>query len=194
MEDSRKIPEIRTAVPARKMSPVQRVVRYTVAVVACIAAVFISIEIYKFYKLSANGLYSESYEPYELNNTSGIDLKQSDIDTAYREKRYSDVTKIVFHRSLTPRESFLRGLSYLETGDHSRAITSFQSVLSDSTKTIDRLTKDGSEYYLSLAYLKNHDYDESIELMSKIHDDPKHTYNDRFSAKYIRRVKMLKWR
>ncbi len=186
--------EFKHVAPVRKMSSFQKVVRYSVAIAACAALVFISIEGYKFYKLSPNDLYTENHIAYTPDNPRGTEPKENEIETAYREKRYADVTKIVFHRSLTPRESFLRGLSYLETGDLSRAITSFQSVLSDSMKTIDVFTKDGTEYYLALAYLKNRDYDESIELMNKIHDDPRHTYNERFSSKYIRRVKMLKWR
>ena len=66
-------------------------------------------------------------------------------------------------------------------------------MISDSTNA-DKETKDGAEYYLALAHLRNRDFDESIELMTKVHDDPNHMYHERFSSKYIKKVKMVKWR
>jgi tetratricopeptide (TPR) repeat protein len=178
--------------PVRGMSPIQRTIRYSVAIAASLALIFIGIQGYRFYKLSPERLYAENYLAYEIPNTRGNEDQLSDMEKAYTEKRYADITKMVFYRSLTPRESFLRGLAFLETGDLSRAITSFQSVLSDTEA--DKQTKDGAEYYLALAHLRNRDYDEAIELMSKVHDDPDHTYNERFSSKFIKRVKMVKWR
>jgi hypothetical protein len=58
----------------------------------------------------------------------------------------------------------------------------------------DPALKDAAEYYLALAYLKNNDYDQSIELMNAIHANSTHFYTKKFSRKYINRVKRLKWR
>src|SRR6187397_1617856 len=54
--------------------------------------------------------------------------------------------------------------------------------------------KDTTEYYMALAYLKNNDYDQAIELMNAIHDNSSHLYSKKFSRKYINKIKRLKWR
>ena len=77
--------------------------------------------------------------------------------------------------------------------DLSKAISSYQVVIAD-VKDKKSMLKDAAEYYLALAYLKNNDYDQAIELMNTIHDNSSHLYTKKFSLKYIKRVKRLKWR
>ena len=83
-------------------------------------------------------------------------------------------------------------MAFLETNNLSKAISSYQVVLAELKN--DASLKDTAEYYLALAYLKNNDYDQSIELMNAIHDNSSHLFAKKFNRKYINRVKRLKWR
>ena len=95
---------------------------------------------------------------------------------------------------LSVKDVFLTGMAYLETNDLPKAISSFQVVIADVKDNKASELKDAAEYYLALAYLKNNDYDQAIELMSLIHDSPSHLYTKKFSPKYLNRVKRLKCR
>ena len=95
---------------------------------------------------------------------------------------------------LSVKDVFLTAMSYLESNDFSRAISNFQVVIADVRDDKNSVLKDASEYYLALAYLKNSDYDQALELMNAIHDNSSHLYKNKFSRKYINRVKRLKWR
>jgi predicted negative regulator of RcsB-dependent stress response len=166
------------------------VIRNIVAVAASLLLIFILIEAYKFYRLSPGGLFEENYTAYELTVNDSIETQ---IERSYREKKYAEVIKLNANSVVSIKDIFLTGISYLETGDASKAITNFQVVLVDVAGKKSEL-KDPTEYYLALAYVKNTDYDQAIELMNAIHNDPAHQYKGKFSRRYINRVKRLKWR
>lgn len=176
-----------------KINKVRRIIRYCVAAIAGLLLIYICIEIYKFYRLSPERLYSENYTAYELTPTRN-DTMGSKIEKAYYEKKYADVIRINKNSVLSVKDIFLTGMSYLETNDLSKAISNFQVVIADVRNDTTSALKDTAEYYLALAYLKNNDYDLAIDLMSSIHNDPSHQYKEKFNNKYIDRVKRLKWR
>jgi len=181
--------------PVKQIGNVRRIVRYSVAVAASVLLIFIVIEGYKFYTLSPQKLYSENYTAYELTTTrSGSDSVESKIEKAYREKNYTEVIKLNANSVLSVKDVFLTGMSYLEINDVSRAISNLQVVIADVKDDKSSVLKDAAEYYLALAYLKNNDYDQAIELMTAIHDNSSHLYKGKFNRKYINRVKRLKWR
>lgn len=181
--------------PAKNIRKVRRVVRYIVATAASILLIFVVIEAYNFYQLSPASLFDESYTAYELPLTpGGYDSAQSKIEMAYRQKDYAEVIRINKSSVLSVKDIFLTGMSYLETNTLSKAISSYQVVIADERQDEPSDLKDAAEYYLALAYLKNSDYDLAIDLMSRIHNSPSHPYAKKFSWKYIRRVKRLKWR
>lgn len=187
--------ELRTETPVKPISNVRRIVRYSVAVAASVLLIFIVIEGYRFYTLSPQKLYAQSYTTYELTTTrSHSDSIESKIEKAYREKNYAEVIKLNANSVLSVKDVFLTGMSYLETNDLSRAISNFQVVIADVKDDKTSVLKDAAEYYLALAYLKNNDYDQAIELMNAIHDNSSHLYKSKFSREYINRVKRLKWR
>ena len=175
-----------------KANKVRRIIRYSVAGVTIILLLFLLIEGYKFYILSPEKLYAENYTSYELTH-DGNDSTESNIQKAFREKKYGELINLNRNSVLSIKDIFLTGMAYLETKDYSRAISSFQVVIADVKDTASVLS-DAAEYYLALAYLQNRDYDQAIELMNAIQDDPSHLYAKKFSRKYINRVKRLKWR
>ena len=175
---------------AKKINRLQRIVRYSVTVIASVLLVVVCIAVYNFYRLTPDRLFNEKYEAYELSSTG--DTTETSIRKAYRERKFAEVIKLNANSPLSIKDIFLTGMAFLETNDLSKAISSYQVVLADVKN--DAVLKNEAEYYLALAYLKNNDYDQSIELMNAIHDNSSHLYAKKFSRKYIKRVKRLKWR
>lgn len=185
--------ELRSETPVRSISNVRRIIRYSVAVAASVLLIFLVIEGYKFYTLSPQKLYVENYTAYELTTTRDGNDSLTAIEKAYKEKKYAEVISLNKLSVLTPHDKFLTGMAYMETKDYPRAVRSFQLVIGE-VKDDKTILKDVTEYYLALAYLQDRDYDQAIELMNAIQNDPSHLYKAKFSRKYINRVKRLKWR
>ena len=179
-------------VTAKKISKARRIVRYSVAVAASLLLIFVCIEGYNFYSLSAEKLFAEKYTGYYWMTTE--DTTESEIEKAYKEEKYAEVINLNRTSVLSIKDVFLTGMSYLETNDLSKAISSYQVVIADLKDNKTTLLKDTAEYYMALAYLKNNDYDQAIELMNTIRDKSSHQYRSKFSRKYINKIKRLKWR
>jgi predicted negative regulator of RcsB-dependent stress response len=187
--------ELKTETPVKSISGIRKIIRYSVAVAASVLLVFVGIEGYNFYQLSPNKLYNENYTAYELSTTRDPEvLKETKIEKAFREKNFTEVIRLNANSVLTVKDIFLTGISFLETGETAKAISSFQLVLADVKDDNTSTLKESSEYYLALAYLKNKDFDQAIELMNTIQENPTHLYKSKFTRKYINRVKRLKWR
>jgi len=179
-----------------KASSTRKIVRYSIAFVAGILLVFIGIKGYNFYRLSPERLYLEQYNYFELT-TARRDNEpgSSAIEKAYVAKEYQKVIDLKKRATkISIGEHFVTGLSYLELDDPFDAIHSFSSVISQDKASGKETYRDQAEFYLALAYLKNKDYDQALELMKNIHNDPRHLYHDKFSNSFIRKIKMLKWR
>jgi hypothetical protein len=179
----------------RIMGKFRRILRYGVAAAAGLLLIAGAYLAYLFFSLSPEKLYSKkymAYEPAALRDT-GV-REESAIEKAYREKDFAGVIRLNAASVPRAKDIFLTGISYLETGDASRAAASFQNALAAIEKNGPAGLKDETEYYMALAHLKNRDYDQAIELMVAIHDNPSHTYREKFTRKFIREVKMLKWK
>ena len=179
-------------VTVKKVSKARRIVRYSVAVAASLLLIFVCIEGYNFYSLSAEKLFAEKYSGYHWTTAAGT--TESEIEKAYKEEKYTEVISLNRNSVVSIKDVFLTGMSYLETDDLSKTISSYQVVIADMKGNKNLMLKDAAEYYLALAYLKNNDYDQAIELMNTIHDNSSHLYTKKFSRKYIKTVKRLKWR
>jgi len=179
----------------KKTSKIRSIIRYGIPVTASLLLIFVCIEGYNFYRLSPGRLFAGNYTVYELATTGDDnDSSKSNIEEAYRQKNYKEVIRLNANSVLSVKDIFLTGMSFLETNDASKAISNFQVVIADVKDNKSAVLKDAAEYYLALAYLKNNDYDQAIELMNAIHDNPSHLYKGKFSRKYINKVKRLKWR
>ena len=182
-------------VTSNRLNKVRRIVHYSVTVVASVLLIIVCIVGYNFYRLSSDRLFAENYSAYELATSHGEnDSTESKIEKAYGEKNYAEVIKLNTNSVLSIKDIFLTALSFLEINDPSRAISNFQIVIADVKDDKNSALKDATEYYLALAYLKNNDYDQALELMNIIHDNSSHLYAKKFSRKYINKVKRLKWR
>lgn len=167
-----------------------KIVRYGIAAAACVLFVIAGIKGYQFYSLNPSNLYEQAYVDYELSNVRGTNIALSEIEIAYQQKNYDKVITLAkANKSLSASENFFAGLSYMRKEDFAAAIP----FLRNASASNDARKAD-AEFYLSLAYLRNGDYDQAIPLMENITADPRHPYQERFSDKYIDKVRMLKWK
>jgi predicted negative regulator of RcsB-dependent stress response len=182
-------------VTAKRINKVRSVVRYSVAITASLLLIIVCIVGFNFYRLSSDKLFAEKYTAYDLTTTPAEnEHPESKIEKAYRQKNYAEVIKLNATSVLSVKDIFLTAMSFLETNDPSRAISNFQIVMADVKDDKNSALKDVTEYYLALAYLKNNDYDQAIELMDSIRENSSHQYKSKFSRKYINKIKRLKWR
>lgn len=179
--------------PIRMISNRRRIIRYTISVAASILLIFIGITAYNFFSLSADKLYNQQFQSYELSTVRGTE-SFTPIEKLYQQKDYKAVTQAEKQlQSKTTEENFLTGMSYMELNDLNSAIPEFETVINDRT-TSETSYRERAEYYLALAYLKAKNYKKAIEQMESIRNDPHHIYHDKFSNSFIRKVKMLSWR
>jgi tetratricopeptide (TPR) repeat protein len=181
-------------VPMRMISSRRRIIRYTISVAASILLIFIGITAYNFFSLSPARLYAQQYTSYELPTTRGGE-SSAPIEKLYKEKNYRAVIEGTSQLSKNSiEENFLAGASYLEVNNPGAAITLFQEVINKNRQTGESQYQEQAEYYLALAYLKNKNYEKAVKLMQAIHNNPNHSYHEKFSKTFIRKVKMLSWR
>ena len=171
--------------------PAKKRLRMAIAVAASLILLIGAYFIFQTASPSAEKVFASNYSTYEL-----ITLRDNDPETpvekAYRAKNYNEVLRI--HdagEDHSPTGEFLCGASALEVKNFPKAIKCFNEVLDASRQTGLPLLKDEAEYYLSLAYIRNHNYTEALGLMESIQKDPAHKYNEKINDKLIRQVDKL---
>lgn len=181
--------------PVRKMNSSKKLIRYSVAVAASLLLIVGSYLAYNFYTLSSDKVFASRYQPYQLVTVRDDNANETPVEKAYRKKDYKEVLRI--HdagEDHTQKGEFLCGAAALELKENNKAIKCFKEVLDADKQTGQTVLKDEAEYYLSLSYIRNKNYDNALELMNKIQDDPNHLYSEKITGKLIRQVKLLKKR
>lgn len=183
------------AVPVVKLKPARKMLRYVASVAAGILLVAGLFFAYTFFTLSSDKVYSANYKRFELSTTRDGSAGETPSERAYRAGNYKEVVRIHdADEDHTPKGEFLCGVAALELNDNAKAIKCFNEVLDANKSTAEKILNDEAEYYLSLSYVRNKDYDQALGLMNKIKDDEAHNYHKKISAGLLRQVKMLKWR
>lgn len=180
--------------PVAIIKPIRgKIIKYSMAVAASLLLLVGGYFIYNAATISPERVFASSYTPFELVTVRDGNNMESNIEKAYREKNYNEVVRI--HETgedHSPQETFLCGSAALEMKNLPKAIKCFNEVLAASRQTGKPILKDEAEYYLSLSYLRNKDYDEALVLLNSIESDPAHTYYKKVNAKLIRQVKRLR--
>lgn len=175
-------------------TPVRKIIRYTLAVLAGIALLAAGLLLYDFYRLSPQRVYQKYYRKYEVNGPLGL-FHDSSLLALYRSGNYEGV--IARYRSLPDSgraETLLTGIACLETGDPARAIQLLGTAAIPSHDTIARPLWEAADFYQALAYIRNKDFDFALERLRVIRDEEEHYYHRYVTSRLIRRVKLLKWR
>ncbi len=181
--------------PVRKINPTRKIVRYSLGVAASLILLAGCYIAYNFLTLSPDKVFASRYQSYELVTVRDGNTNETPVEKAYLEKNYKEVLRI--HdagEDHTPKGEFLCGAAALEVKDNSKAIKCFNEVLDANKQNPKPVLNDEAEYYLSLGYIRNKDYDYALPLLTKIQNDPNHIYNKKITDKLIRQVKILKRR
>ena len=171
--------------------PLQEVGRVLAAVLGGVMLVLLIVAGYRFYHLSPQALYKQAYVDYRLSTEGDYRLGASRVDLAYRAGNYDSVIRESKRpQGFTDHDYLLIGLAHMKKGDFFSAIEPLRLVNLWNESDY----KQEGEYYLALAYLRNKDYDQSLEMMQRIRQDPDHTYHEQITDKLVRNVRILKWR
>jgi len=131
---------------------------------------------YKYISVSSRSVYENQFTGYELNNTRGQEKTDGESE-AYQNKNWSGVISIYNGEAThSNKSSFLAAMAEMQQNHFPQAVAIFENLRNASGKSKDYAFKDETEYYLSLAYLMNHEEIKSVFLMDYIKSDPSHTY------------------
>jgi tetratricopeptide (TPR) repeat protein len=178
-----------------RMQPANRskkIIRYSIAAAAMLLLLISGYMIFSQAKPTPEKVFASNYSHYELVTLRDGNNTETKVEKAYRQKNYTEVLRIHdANEDHTPKGEFLCGAAALETKNLPKAIKCFNEVLDASRQTGQPVLKDEAEYYLSLSYIRNKNYDEALTLLNAIEKDPAHTYNDKVDSKLIRQVERL---
>jgi len=129
--------------------------------------------LYKYLTVSNLSVYEKQFTSYDLSNMRGQETQDAEAG-AYLNKNWSEVLTIFQKENNKSNKSvFLAAMAEMQLNNFSQAVTLFENILNN---TGDSSFREETEYYLSLAYLMNHEINKSIRLINKIKSDTSHTY------------------
>jgi len=145
-----------------------------------VAAIFILVAgitfMYKYLTVSSQSVFEKQFTGYELSTTRGQE-NADQVAEAYRNKNWKQVI-LNYQTETAPsnKSRFLAGMAEMQEDHFPQAITIFESLLLVNRTSRTDSFQDETEYYLSLAYLKNHEVEKAVQLINKIKADPAHRY------------------
>jgi hypothetical protein len=162
------------------VKPAKAIVRSMYKISMRVAAIFIFFVgitvLYKYVSVTKASIYEKQFTGYELGNTRGQESHENEVE-AYRNKNWNEVIAIYQSGNNNSNKSaFLAAMSEMQLNHFPQAVTLFENILNTNSKTGDSSFLEESEYYLSLAYLMNHEVNKSVLLLNKIKADTSHTY------------------
>ena len=160
--------------------PARAIVRSMYKMSMRVAAIFILLfgiaVLYKYVSVSSLSVYERQFTGYELSNTRGQESRDAEVE-AYRNKNWNEVIAIYqSENNKSNKSGFLAAMAEMQLNHFPKAITLFENILNTNSKTGDNSFQEEAEYYLSLAYLMNHEENKSILILDKIKSDTSHTY------------------
>ncbi|MDX2048892.1 MAG: hypothetical protein SFU87_19035 [Chitinophagaceae bacterium] len=172
-----------------KMYPIKWALRIAASVILIMGAWFA----YQYSRTSADKLYSELYQAYNVNTDRGIgDITTHNMVNEFKAGNYGAVIKTYESLSATNnREKFLAAYACHVTGDYEKASALLNELLINNKKTNNRLYNDEAEFYLALSCLKTKDIRSARLLFERIRENPNHTFHEKVSKWTIRRLKWL---
>ncbi len=160
--------------------PTNTVVRNLYKISIRVAAIFILLfsiaTLYKYISVNNLSVYKKQFAGYELSNTRGPESREPETE-AYRNKNWNEVLTVYQRENnKSNKSSFLAAMAEMELKQFPQAVHLFENILNNNNKTGDSSFQEETEYYLSLAYLMNHEENKSVLLLDKIKADTSHTY------------------
>lgn len=167
-----------------RVVPVRRIVKYGLAIAASVIVILVGVNLFTASQVSSEKLYNEAFVDYDVSVSRGTE-PQSQISGWYQAHNYAVVVEKANAQPISQKDSLLVGLSYLQTNQLANAINWLMSISQQSP------VKQDAEFYLSMALLRNKNYNEAVTLMKQIQENPNHVYHNQFTQEYIAKVKKL---
>jgi hypothetical protein len=168
LQEKKQTAEMPTPALLRNMYQVSLRVAAIIVLFFCVASV------YKYATVSNQSFYNKQFNGYELGNSRGQKEYDAEAD-AYQNNKWNEVISIYnAGANNSNKQSFLAAMAEMQLNHFPKAITLFESLLSSKSGNTTYLEE--SEYYLSLAYLMNHEGNKAIQMIDKIKANPHHTY------------------
>jgi tetratricopeptide (TPR) repeat protein len=148
---------------------------------------------YQYATTSSNGLYSEIYQPYNVNTDRSItEINTHSMVEDFKEKNYTAVIKIFSTLAASNnREKFLTAYAYHENNEYKNSLSLLLQIIEYNKQNNTKLYNDEAEFYAGLCYLKLKDYKAALPSLEAIRKNPNHTFNERVSKWTITRIKWL---
>ncbi len=159
-------------------APEGAVIRIMYKISMRIAAILIllvgSAVLYKYIAVSDQSVYNRQFTGYELSNTRGQETRDAEAE-AYRNKNWNGVITIYnTENNKSNKATFLAAMAEMQLNHFPQSVKLFEEILYSTPA--DGSFREEAEYYLSLAYLMNHQENKSVQLLNKIKADTGHTY------------------
>lgn len=170
----------------KRVVPLQKFIRYALAVAATAAVLFVGVRLIQTSQLSPQGIYADTFVDFSPSTTRGAGDNVSAIEKHYAANDHEAVIAAPRSVNLSAKDSLLLGLSYLQTTRHTQAIGIFQRLAATANDY-----RPDAEFYLSLSYLKNGEPKRALPLLRKINGDALHLYHERVPDETVEKVKRL---
>ena len=161
---------------AVKASPaiLRNMYKISLRIAAAIALIFCLVSVYKYSTVDNQSFYNKQFSGYELSNSRGQKTHDAEVD-AYQNNKWNEVISLYSEGAdKSNQQSFLAAMAEMQLNHFRNAITIFENLL--NSKSGDATYLEESEYYVSLAYLMNHQGSKAIQMINKIKANPNHTY------------------
>lgn len=150
----------------------------------------------QFLLLDADSIYRHNFISYDLSgkrsNAISTDIA---MDSLYQNRLFTEVvSSFQSIPSHSFRDLFLTGMAYLQINNPSKAIPLFEEIHNRTELSGEMRFQQETDYYLALAYLRNHQTDSALELFRKIHEDPRHLYHKNISKWELIKIRLLDWK
>ncbi len=159
---------------------VRSIYRTSLRIAAILVLIIGSASIYKYMSVNDRSLYDKQFVSFELTNTRGEQNPESETE-AYRSGNWNEVVKIYqAGNNKSNKNVFLAAMSEMQLNHFQKAVKLFEELV--QTKSDDHSFRDETDYYLSLAYLMNHQELKAMDLINKMKAETNHTYNPMVSG------------
>ncbi len=178
-----KVLEIRNSqsnIRAKADEPTNTIVRSMYKISIRVAAVFILLFgvaiLFKYISVNNLSVYQKQFAGYELTNSRGLESREPEFE-AYLSKNWKQVlADYQKENNKSNKATFLAAVADMELKNFPQAVSLFENILYPKFENADSSFREETEYYLSLAYLMNHQENKGITLLNKIKSDTNHTY------------------
>ena len=169
--------------PARKLVSMNRSLYFIMGAAASIILVFFALRFFNAPGTGADEIYQQAFVDYTVSADRGTS-QSSAIVNLYKQNEFAGVI-LSKTKAKDQHDSLLVGISALKIKAGKTAIVWLSNIGPSSAYHHD------AEYYLAMAYLKEHQYGEALKIMRNIQSNPSHLYHQQVTADLLKNLEAL---